>query len=261
MPPAAHARQADLPNVGEGGKAAVGPIAQVSKIGRMAKTNEHGRIIAAAAKSALAPLGFHRKGASRVWLADHGFWLDVVEFQPSGFSKGSYCNVSVHWLWGMTPALTFDYGFRRVGSFAQFNSTDAFSQSVAEMARAAVGFVERHRAVFVSLPVTAAHLSGRDLTDGGPGGWDAFHAGVACGLARDDSTARRMFDRVGESDSRNLDWVNERREKVERLAAVLGDHAAFRHEVQALLDAQRALFKLVPFTLPEPSDTPQARGS
>ncbi len=66
----------------------------------MAQTNEHGRIIAAVAKSALAPLGFRRKGASRVWLADHGFWLDVVEFQPSGFSKGSYCNVAVHWLWG-----------------------------------------------------------------------------------------------------------------------------------------------------------------
>ena len=227
----------------------------------MAQTNEHGRIIAAAAKSALAPLGFHRKGASRVWLADHGFWLDVVEFQPSGFSKGSYCNVAVHWLWGMTPGLTFDFGFHRVGSFAQFNDADAFSQSVAEMARAAVQSVERHRAVFVSLPAIAAHLASRELGEADPGGWDAFHAGIACGLIQDDRTARRMLDRVSASDARDLDWVNKRRQKAKRLTAVLGDQAAFRNEVQALLDAQRGLFKLVRFTLPEPADTPQGRGS
>jgi hypothetical protein len=59
----------------------------------------HDRIIADAAKAALGPLGFKRKGRSRTWLADHGWWLTVVEFQPSAWSKGSYLNV-----W---PALTY----------------------------------------------------------------------------------------------------------------------------------------------------------
>jgi len=217
----------------------------------MAQLNEQARIIAAAGKSVLAALGFNRKGASRVWLADHGFWLDVVEFQPSGFSKGSYCNVAVHWLWGMTPALTFDYGFHRVGAFAKFNDADTFRQNVAAMARAAAQSVERHRAIFVSLPATAEHLVGREPTETDLGGWDAFHAGVACGLIQNDGTARRMFDRMSASDDRNLDWVKERRSKAERLVAVLGDRTAFRREVQTLLDAQRNLFELVPFALPE----------
>ena len=33
----------------------------------------HDRIIADAAKAALGPLGFRRKGRSRVWLADHAW--------------------------------------------------------------------------------------------------------------------------------------------------------------------------------------------
>jgi hypothetical protein len=53
-------------------------------------SDEHGRIIATAAKETLGPLGFYRKGRSRVWLCDHGFWLGVVEFQPSGFAKGGH---------------------------------------------------------------------------------------------------------------------------------------------------------------------------
>src|SRR5687767_12866016 len=71
---------------------------------------EHSKIIAQAAKEVLAPLGFRRSGRSRLWLADHGYWLGVVEFQPSGFSKGSYLNVAAHWLWRPPPhVMTFDY--------------------------------------------------------------------------------------------------------------------------------------------------------
>lgn len=234
---------------------------QIVKIDRMAQKNEHSRIIAAAAKTVLTPLGFQQKGASRVWLSDHGYWLDVVEFQPSGFSKGTYCNVAVHWLWGMTPALTFDYGGHRVGSFAQFSDAGAFSQNVAEMARNAAQSVARHRAVFVSLGATAAHLASRELAAADLGGWDAFHAGVSCGLIRNEALARLMFDRVSASDDRNLDWVNERRRKVGRLAALLGDHGAFRAEVQALLNAQRMSFKLLAFILPESADAAPANGS
>lgn len=47
----------------------------------MAKRNEHGRLIAAAAKAALVPLGCKRKGQSRRWYSDQGFWVVFVEFQ------------------------------------------------------------------------------------------------------------------------------------------------------------------------------------
>jgi len=53
----------------------------------------HSKIIADAAKRNLAPIGLTRKGRSRVWLDDRGWYVTVVEFQPSGFSKGSYLNV------------------------------------------------------------------------------------------------------------------------------------------------------------------------
>ena len=51
----------------------------------MAKQNEHGRLIAAAAKAARAPLGCKRKGQSRLWFSDERYWLITVEFQPSGW--------------------------------------------------------------------------------------------------------------------------------------------------------------------------------
>jgi hypothetical protein len=56
-------------------------------------------VIAEVAKQVLAPLGVKRKGRSRTWLDDHGWWLGIVEFQPSSWGAGSYLNVGPEFLW------------------------------------------------------------------------------------------------------------------------------------------------------------------
>jgi hypothetical protein len=57
------------------------------------------RLVIRAARQALQPMWLRQKGRSRTWLDDHGWWLTVVEFQPSGFDHGTYLNVGVNWLW------------------------------------------------------------------------------------------------------------------------------------------------------------------
>lgn len=212
----------------------------------MTRTSEHGGIIAAIAKSTLAPFGFFRMGTSRVWLAEHGFWLDVVEFQPSSFSKGSYCNVAVHWLWGMTTTLTFDYGTQRIGQFAKFGDAEIFTRQVTDMAAGALQVVARHRVLFESLPATADHLERRELESATVNGWHAFNAGVSLGLTQNGAAARRMFHRVLGSDDRDLEWVVARRRKVERFLEMLEEPDAFRAEIKELIDAHRKRCKLVP---------------
>lgn len=59
----------------------------------------HSRIIASAAKAALEPIGFRQKGRSRLCLADHGYWLNLVEFTPSRWSKSVSLLNAAHWLW------------------------------------------------------------------------------------------------------------------------------------------------------------------
>jgi hypothetical protein len=62
-------------------------------------TNAASTIIAAAARRTLSPLGVARRGRSRLWIDDHGWWLINVEFQPSGWAKGCYLNVGHQHLW------------------------------------------------------------------------------------------------------------------------------------------------------------------
>jgi hypothetical protein len=198
----------------------------------------------------LAPLAFRRNGRSRIWLADHGFWLGVVEFQPSSWSKGSYCNVGVHWPWSLTPTLSFDHGFARVGSFAAFEDAVRFADNIGNLASAAARASERFAVLFTSLRETATVLERDEAHATRPNGWSAFHAGVASGLIGETEAARRMFDRVAVSDARDIDWVRARLSRAKELSAALSEPARFRKEVQELVDAQRRYFKLAPYLLP-----------
>ncbi|MER9254692.1 DUF4304 domain-containing protein [Mesorhizobium sp. M0598] len=195
--------------------------------------NEHGRIIASQAKIVLQPAGFQRKGKSRIWIADRGFWLSVVEFQPSSWSKGTYLNVAVHWLWGSLPeTVTFDRP-QRIGQFVPFESPAQFLLAVDQMAKKAVEIDQVHRSMFPSVQATATILV-NELQPGAYGEWAAFHAGVAAGLAGDFESARRLFESV-------------RRHAVSQAQALLAyidDPVEFRSHVKGIIEAERAYYGL-----------------
>lgn len=73
----------------------------------------HEKIIKQTAKKILAPEGLFQKGQSRTWLEDNGYYLTVIEFQPSQYDRGAYLNAGISFLWESTEVLNrvlcFDY--------------------------------------------------------------------------------------------------------------------------------------------------------
>ena len=48
---------------------------------------QHDKIINIAAKKVLAPKGLFRKGSSRIWMDDNGYFIIQVEFHQVGVHK------------------------------------------------------------------------------------------------------------------------------------------------------------------------------
>ncbi len=155
----------------------------------MAQTSEHGRIIAAAAKAALAPIGCVRKGQSRIWQSDHRYWAINVEFQPSGWQKGTYLNIFVAWLWNVTHGYDFSY---RAGFFIPFETVEQFTPPMKELATIAATEVLKVREKFKSFSDIVNHVKVNNRR----APWPGFDAAVACGLVGDIIAARQYFDQV-----------------------------------------------------------------
>lgn len=159
---------------------------------------DHNRIIAQVTQETLRPLGFWRYRRSRLWLADGGWWLLLVEFQPSLGRRGSYLNVGAMWLWRPVavtrPQLDV---FRRNqqigrGTFVEANDESEFTAAMREAAeiaaREATEWRGRVRDVDAALGLILEPPPGtiRLYAD--------LHAAIAAGLAGRWELARRTID-------------------------------------------------------------------
>ena len=211
--------------------------------GEVSVLREQDRLIAANAKRALTPLGFKQKGRSRVWWADRGFWLSVVEFQPSGLSRGSYLNVTPHWLWGLTDSLSFDRPVDHVRTFIKFEDAQTFDGLAWGQAQTAALTSAELDTTFQDIQATAKILIA-DQREGRPGGWPSFHAAMAAGLSGDCSTAQRLLQETIASFS---EWRSDFNAPLGLLLKATTVPEEFRNLVENRISDRRAQLGLKPW--------------
>ena len=208
----------------------------------MATVNEHGRLIAAAAKAALTPLGCRRSGQSRAWISDERYWVLTVYFEPSGWQKGSYLQIGVTWLWFPSPARVLNVNYR-VPPFVAFENVGQFQPLVEAMAANAAQEVVAVRERFRSL-----NLVYRYLMDAVPEntGWPVYNAAVAAGLVGDIDGARRLFGRIATWPTDGYDWQASLKAQSSEISAALDDADAFRATVYDIISLNRRCRGLPP---------------
>lgn len=208
----------------------------------------HDRIIADAAKAALGPLGIKRQGRSRTWLADHGWWLTVVEFQPSMWSKGSYLNVAAHWLWSETGSLSLDFG-GRIMEHVEYVTDDQFTRAAAQLVDSATVEAQRLAELFESLGKAAKVLLEAAQTEGAQPhhhpGWSDYNAGVAAALIGRSDEASKLFTAILNSPTPSGSLLHP---AAERMTQLLSDPTGLRGDVMSLIRRQREVLRLTSLT-------------
>ena len=217
------------------------------------RQHPHTKLINAAARETLRPLGLVQAGRSRGWHDDQAWWLGMVEFQPSGWTRGSYLNVGVNWLWTVKDWLSFDFGYRvdepgKGQMFFEYESDDQFAPLARELAKVAAERVTHYRRLFPTVEAAATRLKGADADDLER----SLDAGVALGLVGEARASAAMFDRyIGwfESDE-DAEWRSDDDaplyERARMLRDLASDASAFRDRIRADVKQTRTLLKLGP---------------
>jgi hypothetical protein len=137
-------------------------------------------VIAAAASHRLGSLGLRRKGRSRTWIDDHGWWLVHVEFQPSQ-SGNFYLNVGDDHLFVYRDHLVFEDFERPLGgTWLGDDNAEAVSMAVDAAAEAVI----RHR---------VRHGEGKAALTRLAGGADDLVGGIAAALLGDGPAASQRL--------------------------------------------------------------------
>ena len=110
--------------------------------------NPHDQIIRQLCKETLLPLGVFQKGTSRIYVDDNGYFFTVLEFQPSGFAKGTHFNIALHFLWNKRDHFSFDFPFGadiRVKNFVEYQNNEQFTREVTKYVQEAARQVMFYR--------------------------------------------------------------------------------------------------------------------
>ena len=205
----------------------------------------HTKLLTAAARDVLRPLGLRQKGRSRTWIDDHGWWVGVVEFQPSAWSKGSYLNVGGMWLWHeQGHHLRFDVGNRVDGAgFIEYQCDEQFAPEARRLAVLAADQIQRLRATLYDLDTAITWL--REHSAGGQG-WPGYDLGIALGLSGRHAEAAACLRRLSHEPG-DPAWWQGAVTRAHDLADLLEqDAGAFRAHIRSAICAFRVALKLEP---------------
>lgn len=203
----------------------------------------HNKIINKVARDTLKPIGVKRKGQSRVWLDDNGWWVTVIEFQPSAWSKGTYLNVGVNFQWYPKERLSFDIGYREAG-FVEYESDEQFeprAKEFAELAKAKVLEIREQ----LSRSKSAKEYVISSLQDHRPTLWGEFHQGMSCILTKDTKEAISYFNQVL-SNPHDTEWAIELKEFTSGMVKSLESGEDALRFIDEIVNKSRELKKLEP---------------
>jgi hypothetical protein len=205
----------------------------------MSEAGVHSLLITRAARRNLRPLGLFQKGRSRTWLADQGWWMAVVEFQPSGLSKGSYLNVACMWLWHLKNYISFDFE-DRVEHFWRFESEEQFGPVADMLSQRAAEEVTRLRTLFPTVLAASDYFLQNPPVQSF---WPEYNAAVAHGLVGRAREGAALLNKPRSWDF-SIDWHRRAAGDAHLMAGLIDDRTQFRELIEARIHETRSLLRL-----------------
>jgi len=170
------------------------------------------------------------------------WWMVVVEFQPSDWSRGSYLNVGCMWLWNVKQHISFDVGYR-VDGFLPFENEEQFGPVAERLAIAALEKVGEYRRLFRSVHQASDYY----LENTPKSFWPCFDAAIAHSLAgRAEASTPLLADCLDSTDDDPM-WLKEARSDARRLLGSVDDVHRIRAVISDRVMKTRAHHHLAPF--------------
>ncbi|MDR1241608.1 MAG: hypothetical protein LBM00_02315 [Deltaproteobacteria bacterium] len=203
---------------------------------------DHNKIIKKTATAVLKPYGIKRKGQSRSFIDDNGWFIIIVEFQPHTYNKGTFLNVGVNFNWYLKDYFSFDIGYRE-NEFVKCVEEKEFIENVDKLCKKAVEKVLKYRDDLKTMKNSEKTISEHKFTSDEL--WGNYHRGVMSGLMGNIRKLNEYFDGLLNVTDNGIQWMLELKRRVNELKEIANvDANKFREKIVNIIYETRKLNKL-----------------
>lgn len=204
-------------------------------------TPRQSKIMNRVAKEVLKPIGVSQKGQSKTWYDDNGWWITVVEFQPSGWSKSTYLNIGVNWQWYPEKQISLDFGYREAG-YIHYESDEQFEPQARMFAETAKSKILEIRELLSTPHATKQYIEYTQRQKKSVL-WGEFHQGMACAIAGDTDEAITLFHQVI-NDPYDTAWARKLKGFTRNIVSRISANDDFYGYVNSIVNQSRRLKNL-----------------
>lgn len=199
---------------------------------------DHNKYLKVFVKERLSPYGIVQKGQSRTFLLDKGWYIIVIEFQNSGWSKGTYLNIGVDFNFYPREYYSFSYGYRE-GDFNAFENEQQFNAVLNHLCDITIKKIQALEKQFSNIPSSIKTLKKVKNIDY----WRTFDLAILNALVSNLDLSKKLLDEIIEADC-DRDWEIKRNEKCIEIRSWFESNKNIIENLDKLIHESRASKKL-----------------
>jgi hypothetical protein len=199
---------------------------------------DHNKLLKKIARDRLKSHSIVQKGTSRTFLYDSGWYVIMIEFQPSAWDKGSYLNIGVDLNFYPSNDLAFSYGYREKG-FSGAEDEKQFIEIVGNYCDHVIKKTQSLKEEFKDISTAIDNIERRYPDDS----WHHFDLGILYGLTGNTKKAKYFLNKLARQKC-EYDYEFERQKASADLLSLLSDKEKFLSHTKELIARSRQLKKL-----------------
>jgi hypothetical protein len=198
---------------------------------------DYNKIIGKVAREIFKPYGIKQKGKSRLFIDDNGWFMIIIEFQPS-YSKGTYLNIGINFNWRLDSDFSFDIGYRE-HSWIEFKEEKQFSENIIQLCKISLDKILKYRSDMQNIKNAETIILKYEFHANTF--WGNYHRGIISGLNGNINNLNEYFNKLLAEDYVKDELEN----KVKELQKIANDNiTGFTKAVTDIIKETRKLKKL-----------------
>jgi hypothetical protein len=199
---------------------------------------DHNKYLKVFVKERLSPYGIVQKGQSRTFLLDKGWYVIVIEFQNSGWSKGTYLNIGVDFNFYPREYYSFSYGYREA-DFNAFENEQQFKTVLIQLCDITIKKIQALEKQFRNIPLSIKTLEKVKNIDY----WRTFELALLNALVSNFDLSKKLLNEIIKAKC-DRDWEKQRKEKCIEIRSWFETNQNITETLENLISESRSLKKL-----------------